>query len=397
MKIPANEQERLSALYEYNILDTLPEEHYDNITKLATEICNTPIALVSLVDEARQWFKSKQGLPTQMTSTSREQAFCSYAILEPNEIMLVPDATLDERFADSPLVTGPTNINFYAGVPLVTQKGYPLGTLCIIDHKPKQITEGQKQALAILAKQVVQLLELHKRNQDLERSRMQLENVNKELEKFAQTVAKDIKSPLGTIMQLSEIMMSNYKLQLDADGQQMLSAIKHSSVKLKKLTDDILNHASKAYAIEEAKQQFDFKELVQSIFDSNEKSVNATIKVAAADKNVYAYKGIVAQVLSLIIDNALTHNDKEKKTLHVALTQDKWYYTIAITDNGNGIPFMDLRKIFDLFYVGDEKKMDSHSGIGLTTVKQLTEKLDGKVDVLSEEGNGSTFTFTVRK
>lgn len=397
MKIPANEQERLSALYEYNILDTLPEEHYDNITKLASEICNTPIALVSLVDEARQWFKSKQGLPAQMTDTSREQAFCSYAILKPNEMMLVPDARLDERFSDSPLVTGPTNINFYAGVPLVTQKGYPVGTLCIIDHKPKEMTEGQKEALKILAKQVVQLLELHKRNQDLERSRLQLENVNKELDKFAHAVAKDIKSPLGTIMQLSDIMLGNYKQKLDAEGQQMLSTIKHSSVKLKKLTDDILNHASKAYAIEEGKQQFDFKELVQGIFDSKTKNTDASIKISAIDKNVYAYKGIVAQVLDLLIDNALTHNDKEKKIVQVNLTQDKWHYTIAITDNGNGIPFQDLRKIFDLFYVGDEKKNDSHSGVGLTTVKQLIEKLDGKVDVLSEEGNGSTFTFTVRR
>jgi Signal transduction histidine kinase len=397
MKIPANEQERLSALYEYNILDTLPEEHYDNITKLATEICNTPIALVSLVDEARQWFKSKQGLPAQMTDTSREQAFCSYAILQPDEMMLIPDAREDERFADSPLVTGPTNINFYAGVPLVTQKGYPVGTLCIIDHKPKEMTDSQKEALKILAKQVVQLLELHKRNQELERSRLQLENVNKELEKFAQAVAKDIKSPLGNIMQLSDILLGNYKLKLDAEGQQMLSTIKHSSVRLKKLTDDILNHASKAYAIEEAKQQFDFKELVQGIFDSNSKNANTSVKIVAADKNVYAYKDIVAQVLDLLIDNAITHNDKDKKIIEVKLTQDKWHYTIAITDNGNGIPFLDLRKIFDLFYVGDEKKTDSHSGLGLTTVKQLVEKLDGKVDVLSDEGNGSTFTFTVRR
>lgn len=333
----------------------------------------------------------------EMTGTSREQAFCSYAILKPNEVMIVPDAREDERFQDSPLVTGPTNINFYAGVPLTTQKGMPLGTLCIIDHKPKQITENQKQALKILAKQVVQLFELHKRNQELEQSRTQLKNVNTELEKFALAVANDIKSPLNNIKLLAGFIAKNYKDKLDADGQQVLSTIQHSSNKLMKLTDDILDHASKAYAIEEEKQQFDFAALVQQVLDMHPQKDAVKLKVFATEKIIYSYKRILAQVLGNLIDNAIVHNSKRGKNIEVKLTHEKWNYKIEVKDNGNGIPFDNLRKIFDIFYVGDETKTEEHSGVGLATVKQLTEKLGGKVDVLSDEGDGSTFTFTVRR
>jgi len=155
--IPRNERERLRALRRHQILDTLPEPAYDDIALLAATVCETPIAAVSFVDRYRQWFKSAIGLDVR--ETPREVSFCASAILDSRHPLIVEDATLDERFADNPLVTGATGIRFYAGVPIVTTGGHALGALCVIDRIPRVLREDQVHALRILAKQVAGHLE----------------------------------------------------------------------------------------------------------------------------------------------------------------------------------------------------------------------------------------------
>ena len=162
--MPANEPERLQALRSYKILDTKPEERFDELTRLAALICGTPISLISLIDTDRQWFKSRFGLNIQ--ETPRAQAFCTHAIMQP-DLFVVPDATKDERFADNPLVTGDLNIRFYAGEPLAARDGHVLGTLCVIDHVPHTLTESQMAALKIVGKLVIANFELRRDLQEL--------------------------------------------------------------------------------------------------------------------------------------------------------------------------------------------------------------------------------------
>ena len=159
LPFPPNEARRLEALAAYRILDTAPERLFDDITMVASQICDTPIALVSLVDEHRQWFKSRVGLDA--SETPREQAFCAHTILSP-DIMVVHDTQLDARFAANPLVTGDPHIRFYAGAPLVTPTGEELGSLCVIDRSPRELNSGQLSALEALSRQVVAVLELRR-------------------------------------------------------------------------------------------------------------------------------------------------------------------------------------------------------------------------------------------
>jgi diguanylate cyclase (GGDEF)-like protein len=155
-----NEDSRLAELQDLEILDTLPEQAYDDITYLASAICKAPIALVSLVDRDRQWFKSRVGLT--ITETPRSVAFCAHAILEPTNILVVNDARNDDRFSGNPLVTKDPAIRFYAGTPLVTSQGNALGTLCVIDTEPRELTDEQAHSLHALARQVVAQLELRR-------------------------------------------------------------------------------------------------------------------------------------------------------------------------------------------------------------------------------------------
>jgi PAS domain S-box-containing protein len=169
MKIPPfdiRETERLEALKSYHVLDTLSEKDYDRLTQLASLICETPISLVTLLDEKRQWFKSNTGLSIQ--ETPREYAFCQHAIQTPDTFLEVTDATKDERFVNNPLVTGDPNIRFYAGYPLVDDNGFALGTLCVIDRKPRQLTDNQHKALQLLSEEVMSLIQEKRLKEKLE-------------------------------------------------------------------------------------------------------------------------------------------------------------------------------------------------------------------------------------
>jgi GAF domain-containing protein len=165
---PKNETRRLKVLWQYDLLDTVPEAVFDDLTDLAANICDAPIALISLVDEDRQWFKAKRGIT--LNETSRDISFCAHAIMQ-NGLFIVPDASKDERFKNNPLVTCEPKIRFYAGAPLVTPDGHALGTLCVLDKVPRELRPEQQQALRVLARHVMTQLELRRHTRELAEAR----------------------------------------------------------------------------------------------------------------------------------------------------------------------------------------------------------------------------------
>ena len=157
--LPANEAVRLQALRDYELLDTAREKEYDSITLIASTICTAPVSIITLLDESRQWFKSAHGIP--MTEMPRETAFCNHTILQTTPL-IVPDLKLDARFSDNPLVLNDPHVRFYAGAPLITPNGFALGSVCVVDVRPRELSLTQINALAALASQVVGLMELRR-------------------------------------------------------------------------------------------------------------------------------------------------------------------------------------------------------------------------------------------
>ena len=184
---PKNEAKRLNVLWQYDILDTVPEEVFDELAELAGHICEAPIALITLVDEKRQWFKARVG--TSVRETSRDISFCAHAILH-DELFIISDASKDPRFKKNPLVVGQPKVRFYAGAPLKSPDGYALGTLCVVDSKPRILRDEQKKSLRILAHHVETQLELRRHAKELAEARNNGDRQNAELARAKVEIAK---------------------------------------------------------------------------------------------------------------------------------------------------------------------------------------------------------------
>lgn len=395
--IPANEQERLTALQEYNIMDTLPEEALDHITRLASEICQAPIALISLVDQNRQWFKSRRGM--EKSEMPRDIAFCAHAILTPQKVLIVPDSREDERFANTPLVTAPPHVVFYTGVPLVNPEGFPLGTLCVMDTIPRELSANQIEALQTLANQTVALFELRKKNTHLHQTQVLLETKNRELEQFARIVSHDLKVPLNNIILSAELLKKEYHDKLEVDGVELLEYLTLSSHKLRELVDGILAYCRGDNLVHANHEEIDLLPFLRSIAALLNIQPNCTIHYPNKAYTLHTNKIALEQLFINLISNSIKYNDKEHIVITIDFAQNNTHYSFSVTDNGRGIHPEDQSKIFDLFAnLGHEDRYGKQgTGIGLSTVKKLVEKQGGTIRVISELGKGSTFHFTIAK
>ena len=395
--IPINENERLAALREYHILDSGAEKEFDEITMLASEICQTPISLVTMIDEGRQWFKAGFNLP--VSEISRDIAFCSHAINHPQEPFIISDMRKDKRFSDHPFVTGDPHVVFYTGIPLTNPDGYALGTLCVLDTKPKKLSKNQLRSLQILAKQVIQLLELRKANMRLKSLKEDLESRNEELEHFAYVVSHDIKSPLSSIVLAGEMLRENFGEAIDEENDQLLKVLNRASFKIKNLVDGILAYYRAEKAMHEGAETFQLKPFLLSIVEMLKVNQDAEIIFPQEEIRIHINKTALEQILVNLLQNAIKYNDSKLPQIVVGFSEDDTNYYFTVRDNGRGISTEELEKIFELFTTLGERDRFGvlGTGIGLSTVKKLVEKMSGKIMLKSESGKGSEFSFQIKK
>ena len=392
-----NEKERLQLLESYSILDTLPETDFDNLTAIASQICNIPISLITLLDTDRQWFKSHHGL--DKSETPRDYAFCAHAIHDSNTTFLIEDARQDERFHDNPLVTGDPNVVFYAGVPLTNSAGLPLGTLCVIDHKPNTLNETQLKALQSLADQVMNLLELRRNKRYLEEAILELEQSNQELERFAYVAAHDLKSPLNNISSLSLLLKEDYGSKIDEEGQNLIRYIQNSSDQLRNLIDGLLDYSKSIKIIHDNKIKINLEKLREDLIILFSFESKCVIKLISDIKDIHANKNAIEQILINLVTNAIKYNNKPITEVELIVTENETQYKIIIKDNGPGIPKEYHQRIFQLFetLTNKDKFGQSGNGIGLAIVKKIVENLGGKIHIETELGKGASFIFTINK
>ncbi len=396
-QIPKNEYQRQKAVEKYELLDTLPEDSFDNITRLISYICDTPIALITLLDNDRNFLKSHLGIP--FNESPREISFCGHAINADEEIMIVEDSRKDERFHDNPLVSEHGAI-FYAGVPLVNNEGYKLGTLCVYDHKPRKLNDKQIDAMINLSKQVMNLYEQKYNNVQLKKFQIHLEERNENLRKFASIVSHDLKSPISNIVMLTELLKEENQNNLSEESKQYIEYLRTSSLSLRDYVDGLLQFYKSDDTIRKKKENIDLSSFFLEIKELS--AAGVTVDFEFPNKNaitIHSNKSALQQVFLNLITNAIKYNSKDHIKISISFEDTKSHYKFSVRDNGDGIPEKDKFKVFELFTTLGKEDRDGNmgSGIGLATVKRIINYLDGSITVDSQVNEGSIFHFTVCK
>lgn len=418
-RLPANESQRLAALERYRILDTLPEAAYDDITLLASRICGTPIAAISLVDAERQWFKSKQGL--DVSETSRDVAFCAHSILKPEEILEVCDATNDRRFADNPLVVGEPGIRFYAGAPLVTSDEMPIGTLCVIDQAPRALSAENRESLMALARLVMGQLELRvnvglleKQTRWLEASRSQIQQKQRELDasrvrqlelkdQLLRHVSHELRTPLAALHQFLSLLIDD--VGEPAEQRQYLDLAFKSSQQLRRMISDLLEVAR----AESGKLRIDTRlltlpPLIHEVVESSRECAAAAGLSITADVPtdlpiVLADAERTRQLLDNLVGNAIKFTPDPGSIRITARVDadDPEFIRCSVTDSGCGIAEESQQSVFDQFHQESNQHASSREGlgVGLAICRSLVMRMGGRIWVESKLGAGSTFHFTI--
>lgn len=392
---PSNELKRLQALLDFKILDTPPEIAFDDITALASSICGAPVALVSLIDRNRQWFKSSYGI--NVTETPREISFCAHAIHH-HEVFIIEDASQDQRFSDNPLVANAPHIRFYAGAPLVTQEGFALGTLCVVDMQPKRLESHQIRALEALARQVIHLLELRRAHDELKKNHDELRVyadlvANQQnsllysakmtsLGEMAGGIAHEINNPLAIVIGKTELMISDFE-ENKVDSKKCLDSlikIRVTAQRMSKIVKGLL-----AFSRDGNKDAMEAVDLHTIVSDTvamvSEKfrncGINIKVSVPQGEKVLCRPTQISQVVTNLLSNSFYAIEDHDEKWITVETQNIGSQIRLIITDSGHGIPPEIQEKIMAPFYT--TKPVGEGTGLGLSISKGLAEASGGSL------------------
>lgn len=391
---PYNEDVRLRKLHDYRILDSDDEDMFDNLTRLVARLLNVPTSLISLVDRDRLWFKSRQGMGVM--EVGRKSSFCEQ-VVHSKKFLAVSDALEDGRFKDSPLVTAPPNIRFYAGAPLSDEDGDAIGTLCAIDSSPKEITEDEREILSLLASTVMQLIKLRKR-------KLEAEELTRAKDEFLSNMSHEIRTPLNAIIGFNDLLR---KTALTKEQEDYLNTINASSHNLKVIINDILDVAK----LEGQKITLEEKPIALATIIKHVVRLQAPL---AKEKGIKLLSGFdseipetvlgdetrLTQIFMNLVANAIKFTNEgevEIRAVASSFDADRVVVAFSVKDTGIGIPKDKQKLIFKRFSQADTSttRLFGGTGLGLSIVNMLVELHGSTVTVESEPGAGAEFKFTI--
>jgi two-component sensor histidine kinase len=361
----SSEEVRLAALRSYDILDTPREADFDDVVKVASAICQAPISVINLIDHGRQWFKAEVGLGVRETPI--DSSICAHAILQPG-LFIVPDTTKDRRFADNPLVTGEPRLRFYAGALLETSEGLPLGTVCVLDYKPRELDENQKSFLRLMANQVMRLIELRRINAAEHAARLHAEQLVKENQTLIREGDHRVMNSLQLVQSVLALQSRNAataeaKSQLDMASKRVLAiATVHKQLHL-------------TGSLEEIDFGAFLHRLCESLKHTAPPQITA-INVAAENSKL---RSDLASGMGMLVAELVTNSFKhayagdERGIVAVDFKQSANGWCLEVADQGRGLPAG-----FDI---------DQSKGVGMQVVKAFVRRLNAKLSVASRPGS----------
>lgn len=396
--LPHNEQLRLSALKRYNILDTLPENVFDDAVKLVSYICGVPIAHISFIDDTRQWFKSEIGIG--ISEVPRDISFCRYTIMD-SALVEIPDTHLNQRFKKDPNVTGGFKVRFYAGIPLTTPDGFNIGTICAIDYVPKELNDHQRNALSIIAKHIIDELELRTTNTELNIQTKIAQKAVLAKDSFLANTSHEIRTPLNAIIGFTDLLA---KTKLDNVQREYIDNVQKAGENLLLIIDDILDLSKiESGNLTINAHPFNLKNTLKHVYDLLKVKVQHNV-----DFNLYIDAGLpdivigdsgrLNQILVNLTGNALKFTEAGEVSIFAKKVEETdQYFTIrfSVKDSGIGIAADKLSTIFERFTQAEESttRRFGGTGLGLNIVKQLVALHGAEIHVASEQGCGSEFFF----
>ncbi len=413
---PDNESQRVAALHKLQILDSGPDQSYDDLVFLASMICNTPMAMVSLVDRDRQWFKSKIGISA--TETPRDISFCTHTIMRPSDLLIVDDATKDPRFTDSPLVTGDPEVRFYAGAPLVTHQGLALGAICVVDKQPRTLDARQAEALRCLARQVVALFELR---QALLKSSSLIAQLDQAREELASAIrmteaagraknelignmSHELRTPLTAILGYADLLLDSsegrenqvpYVRIIQRNGEHLLNLM-DDLVDLSHIEADLIDVKRSACA------PLKILEDVCSAMQARASLKRLTIRtecVYPIPRAIETDPKRVRQILINLVANAIKFSNQGEVTLRVRLDSKDAPKSIIfdVEDRGVGFDPEQISRLMSQVVQQDDSAglRLGGAGLGLTISQRLASLLHGSLSVETAPGEGSTFHLQI--
>jgi signal transduction histidine kinase len=394
--VPADEPARLAALQDAQVLDTPPEEDFDDIALLASEICHTPMGLVSLVDQDRQWFKAKIGVDA--SEAPRDLSFCAYTINGPG-LLEVRDARADQRFADNPYVMAEEGLRFYAGAPVVLDGRHSVGTVCVVDTVPRTLNASQRTALRSLARHASAQLELRRHARHAGELADRLRDLDQIKDTFLVSVSHEFRTPLSSINGYLEILLEG---GYDEDtSHRFLTIMQRNSTRLLRLVEELLLVARLTEnGMDLDISDLDLAELVRTAIDvarpvAEARGVHLLDRSDDGRAPVRGDARRLGQALDHLLANAIKFTDPGGEVS--VRTQSGGRPSVAITDTGIGITSKDLPYVCDRFYRAKAAEVMAAPGpgLGLAIVQAITDAHEGSLALESEPGVGTTVHLTL--